>query len=89
MLMFELCKIDVKLAFGFYENSVKSSFGLCKNSAKLAFGLYGNSAKLSFGLCKILQKHCRVATGLVKMLHRSGLCKWCRIVSGFRDVESY
>ena len=72
MLMFELCKIDVKLAFGFYENSVKSSFGLCKNSAKLAFELYENCVKLAFGLCKILQKHCRVATSLVEVSCRNG-----------------
>ena len=76
--MFGLCKIDAKLAFGFYENSAKLSFGLCKNSAKLAFEF-----------CKILQKHCRIATGLVEMPHHSRLCKWCQIVPGFRDVGSY
>ena len=66
-------KIDVKLAFGLYENSAKLSFGLCKKSAKLAFGFCKKSVKLAFGFCKILQKHCRVATGLVEMPHCSGL----------------
>ena len=47
MLMFGLCKIDAKLAFGLYENSVKII-------AKLVLGLYERVAKIIFGLYGIV-----------------------------------
>ena len=47
MLMFELCKIDVKLAFGLYENNVKII-------AKLVLGLYERVAKIIFALYGIV-----------------------------------
>ena len=92
-LVFKFCKIGVKLAFGFYENSVKLAFGLCKIGTKLAFEFYENSAKLVFGLCKnsvklafeFCKNTVKLEFGLYRILQK--YCR-CRIVAGFEDVVS-